>query len=162
MSIVWHYTTGECFRSIVNDGYIDVSRALVPIHERPIVWFSSNETWEHTATKAIRINGLIHRCTFEEMTRFSGVVRIGVTRLVAKHGWPSLGREAHMTQETMKGLERAAKAVGATPGKWSGTFSPVPRSRWSAVDVWHEGHWVTISLDAEATARMQPSYAPNP
>jgi hypothetical protein len=39
------------------------------------------------------------------------------------------------------GMETAAIRDGASPSEWWGTFAPVPRSQWKAVEALNEGVW---------------------
>ena len=41
-----------------------------------------------------------------------------------------------------QGLYQTAIRRGARPGQWWGTFVPVPRSKWIAVQGYHDGQWV--------------------
>jgi hypothetical protein len=148
----WHYTIGLHFRSISNDGAIVPATAHVDPPERPIVWFSANQDWEPTAAKGIVVAGVRRTATFEETYQVGGgLVRIGVTPSVAKYDWHTLQRRGRIPRAVATGLVRAANDMGADPAEWFGTFAPVSRDRWSAVDVWEDGAWVRV-LDVERAA----------
>ncbi len=142
--LVWHYTTGECFAAILDSGAIRPATAGVRAGERPAVWFSRREPWEPTANKMLlapdrRLRSLSMRETAEYG---GGLVRIGVARAVASHGWREFLTESGITPQMSRGLVKAAKEQKANPLDWFVCFSPVPRMMWSAVDVWDAGAWV--------------------
>jgi hypothetical protein len=145
---LWHYTTGRCFQSIVVDGEIRTATAFVNIREKPITWFSLNQRWEPTANKAlITSDGTIIRLNMEQTAELDGgLVRIGVAPETAPHDWKALRELSGMTSKVAERLYRAAIDQGGRPGEWRGTFAPVPREKWVAVEVFHEGAWVPVDL----------------
>lgn len=124
--IVWHYTTGRCLSAILDAGEIRPATLGVPAHERPIVWFSTNQQFEMTARKGIIRHGQRLTATIREMHDLDGgLFRLGVdpARLLS---FAELKQAAHMDAQTIAGLRRAARAVGADPRQWMGTFDPIP------------------------------------
>jgi hypothetical protein len=150
----WHYTTGNRLRAIFTDGVIKPATAFVPMSERPVVWFSTNEEWEPTANKLGRDqNGSpapLDRDGTAEL--YGGLARIAVADETAPFDWDALKRRSGMSNLTARGLRRAAISSGSRPGDWWGTFDPVPRDQWVAIEVWHEGRWVNVPLDAAVSA----------
>jgi hypothetical protein len=144
----WHYTTGQCFLQIVEDGIIKPAITGVPTHEKPIVWFSTNPHWENTASKAMRKpDGSIVTLNMEETAEHcGGLVRFGVAPETAPHDWNALRDISGMSPKMASALYQAAIRQGARPGEWWGCFEPVPRSRWVAVHVYQDGRWVGVPL----------------
>lgn len=156
-SIVWHYTTGIHFKDIVRDGVIKPATAVVPDNEKPIVWFSLNPEWEETANKGLcgpkGENISLDRTG--TMKHGGGLVRIGVAPETAPYDWRTLRELSGMHHKMATRLYRAAIEQGARPGEWRGTFEPVPRSKWVAIEVFHEGAWAPVQFDPEP---IDPTY----
>ena len=146
----WHYTTGQCAVQIIRDGVIKPATAYVPEGERPIVWFSTNQDWELTANKLWKNPGgsLIRLGRVQTGELGGGLVRFGVAPETAPHDWRALKEFSGMPGWMAQRLYRAAIARGARPGEWWGTFEPVIRSQWTAIDVDQDGVWVPVSLDS--------------
>jgi hypothetical protein len=145
-TVLWHYTTLDCFRQIDQDGEIRPATAHVPEDERPIAWFTKNSKWEPTATKGmVLVNGVRRVATLAEM---APLVRIGVVEDRERlHPWVRLEKLANMSSRTARDLERTASRVGSNPGDWWGAFSPIARSSWFAVEVSHDGLiWTALKL----------------
>jgi hypothetical protein len=146
-AILWHYTTGKKFQSISKDGLILPATMGVPKREKPIVWFSSNGYWEQTAGKLLRMaGGTLMKLSMEQHTHelCGGLVRIGVAPSTAPYSWPTLKRLSRMSLKTARSLWTAGINAGADPTEWFGTFDPVPREKWMAVQVFKDGTWEPI------------------
>jgi hypothetical protein len=143
---LWHYTTGKNFISILRDRYIMPATAGVPRGEKPIVWFSANEYWEPTASKMLRApDGSLKNLTMGETGMYGkGLVRIGVDRTTAPHGWDRLRKLSGMSRQISQGLLQAAARNGAKPQEWFGTFDPVPEELWIAVHYYKIDRWVPL------------------
>jgi len=143
-TIVWHYTTGQCSIGIIESGVIRPATDKVPAGERPIVWFSSNQEWEPTSTKYIMTpEGSSRRLSKDELEAGgNGLVRFGVTRRTAKLDWTAIKRLSGMSRSTARYLKVKGRRLGSQPEWWFGSFDPVQRSEWIAVEVWRAGQWV--------------------
>jgi len=118
--IVWHYTTGENFIKIVEDGFLKPTSIGIKGKEKPILWFSSHPYFEPTACKAKIINGSIQRLTMKEtFIAGGGLVRLGMP-LSSLTRWPQLHRDALMPRKIARILERSGKEQGAKPSQWYG------------------------------------------
>ena len=49
-------------------------------------------------------------------------------------------------EDVLRGLVAAARENGADPIDWPGTFDPVPRTDWMAVERYVDGTWVAELL----------------
>jgi hypothetical protein len=129
VAIAWHYTVGARAADILRDGFIRAATEGVPAGELPIVWFSTRQVWEPTATKGYVIDGVRREATMREMIEDGdGLWRFGipVSGLLA---WGPLQQAAGMTRETARRLARAAQRQGADQFFWYGTLAPVAVDR---------------------------------
>lgn len=134
--LLWHYSKGVHFRSIVDDGCLRPATVGVVPPERPAVWFSGRQVWEPTVAMAEPMASFA--------ARMGGLIRIGVQADVAPHNWTAFRRLSGARREVVRGLTRGARSVGANPDDWRVSFDPVPRERWAAVEVWDAGAWVRV------------------
>lgn len=149
--ILWHYTTGGKFVQIVESGEIRPATANVPEGERPITWFSSNQWFEPTAQKALtNEQGHVKRLGMAGTAELGGgLVRIGIAAETAPHDWRTLRELAGISSKMAQIMYQNAIEQGARPGEWRGTFDTVPREKWIAVEVFHEGKWTPVPLASE-------------
>jgi hypothetical protein len=139
----WHYTIGDRFLQIAQDGIIQPATAYVVWPERPVVWFSTHPRWEPTACKMAQApGGRLRRLTRAETARYGGgLVRIGVAPESAPHDWQAYRRLSGVDPGVARGLAKAAKKQRADPRQWYVSFEPVPAAVWLAVEVWGNGQW---------------------
>jgi hypothetical protein len=126
--LVWHYTTGDCFRGILTDMEIRPATALVAKGETPVVWFSTNQAFERSALKGLEPTGGGPRrtATMDEMDRLGGgLFRIGVHKSIAPFDWWEFKRRSRIKEGIAKGLVKAARQLGANPAEWRVAFGPV-------------------------------------
>jgi hypothetical protein len=156
---VWHYTIGKRFAQIMADGAIKPATAHVPKDERPIVWFSLNERWEPTARKmTVNPDGtLVPLDMMGTEEHGGGLVRIGVAPETAPYDWKTLRKTSGMSSRMASSLSRAATEMGARPRDWRGTFEPVPRSSWTAIERFQNGVWVPLPFSTTQELLRQPS-----
>lgn len=139
-AVAWHYTTGACFKQIVETGYLLPSNGLVEPPEKGVLWFSTNQYFEPTACKMDRSFRL---CSMEEtMELGGGLVRFGVARS-RLHPWKTICRKAKTPLQIRESLERVGREQGATPKEWYCTLKPVPVES-CAIDVMENGIWVSV------------------
>jgi hypothetical protein len=146
--IAWHYTTGIGFTGIVADGYIRPATSLVPPGERPVVWFSTNQFWEYTANKGWwdEIDGKSGTLTMQQTAeRCGGLFRFGVLHEDAPYDWRQIRQLSGMSTRMANGLHKVATAAGASPREWRGSFEPVAREKWVAVETMKDGAWVPVT-----------------
>ena len=156
IELVWHYTFGEAFRSILENGLIMPATANVSERERPIVWFSTNQEWDQTVPKGLMKNGVIVDLDREAMIAAGlRLGRIGVSPVTAPYLWSTLKRLSRMNDRMSRGLVAAALAKGADPMEWRGTFESVPREKWVAVEVWQDSRFVPYVAEVHATVRNE-------
>ena len=149
----WRYTVGVKWRLIVAAGYIRPATAGVPTNEKPIVWFSTNQFYEPTASKdTIEPDGRLSDLGMMGTHRvFGGLVRIGVLPETAPYDWRALKELSGMHPLVAKGLYETALRDGSRPGEWWGTFDPVGADDWIAVEAFDGERWVAMESDSIRT-----------
>ena len=76
---VWHYAPWVYLPSMVESGVLRVSNDGFA-GEKPLLWFSTNQKWEATATKVVRTDtGALRFLTFKEQEQELGCIRFGLT-----------------------------------------------------------------------------------
>lgn len=142
---LWHYTTVEKLKLIINGGHIRPSTARLDANERPVVWFSAPPTWEPTATKCLLTGTLDQIVTAAAQ---GGLARISVPPRTAPFIFPQLPLVAGTSPATCVGLILAGRELGADPDHWRFATEPVPialfrevelfdfdQDRWRAIDM---------------------------
>jgi hypothetical protein len=117
--MAWHYTTGTAAVAIMRGFTIRPATAGIEATEEPVVWFSTNPHWEHSANKSLKDpDGRVRRLGFAETVsvgRGAGRFGMPVEKLTP---WPAIAQAAHMAPEMARALEKAAVAMGADAREW--------------------------------------------
>lgn len=143
--LVWHYTTGDCHKLIIEDGFLRPTAIYVPDGEKPILWFSQHPYWEPTATKGIiGENGKRRNATLTEMIEHAGgLVRFGALTDWLKP-WPEISFEAGMARHMRRNLVKTAKQAKSNPKDWYGTVHPLALTYIDAVETMNaDMNWVS-------------------
>ncbi len=149
--VVFHYTTGLKLKQIINSGCIRPSTAQVPAHEKPVAWFSTSPDWEPTATKC-PVAGKPGQLIAAKAQ--GGLVRITVPGSVAPYGIQQLPKIAGTSLGAYTGLILSGLELGADPGAWRFTPTPVPTALFREVEFYDfaNDRWLAIDL-AELACR---------
>lgn len=144
-STLYHYTTSQKLRSIINSGAIKPSTAHIEPNEKPVAWFSTSPEWEPTATKCPFPGKLGQVITAKAQ---HGLVRITVPDTCAPHPIQALPRIAGTAIQTYTGLILAGLELGADPGAWRFTPTPVPTALFREVEVFDfaNDRWLAVDL----------------
>ena len=138
---VWHYTIGIHAEKILYFGIIHGATKFVPIHERPVVWFSMNQTFEPTATKLKNVNGKMEIMTISEMIELGrGLVRFGLPPRTLLNG-DNLRRRARIDRETWMLLKKSAAQMGSASTDWFGSMEPIEASSCTFEVMTNSGQW---------------------
>jgi hypothetical protein len=151
-TFVYHYTTGQSFKGIVEMGVIlpdDQCPDVIQIAGLPGgVWFSNRQDYEPTAVKPWfdKATGKMGRLTFEEMAaRAGGAVRIGVDESFPQLlTWVGFRKRCSCRAKLIKNLEEVALRQGSNVNNFRVVLAPVVRGDWATVDVWENGKWVNV------------------
>jgi hypothetical protein len=149
--VVYHYTTGVKLRSIINSGVIKPTTAKIEPHEKPVAWFSTSPEWEPTATK-VPIPGKAGQLMTAKAQ--SGLVRITVPASATPYSFQQLPLIAGTSPSACIGLLLAGLELGADPGAWRFTPSPVPTALFREVEFYDfaNDRWAAVDL-AELACR---------
>ena len=145
--LAWHYTTAEKFALIIESGELrtTLSQVFERRDEKPVLWFSMNQSWEGTVVYTQEVNGRIKSCSMmETKSAGCGLVRLGypVAKVVP---WLELWKLAGIKPNMKRFLEKAGREKGANPYHWFGCFGPLPLSE-LVVEVMNvECTWETVS-----------------
>jgi hypothetical protein len=148
---VFHYTTGLKLRSIINTGAIKPTTARIEPHEKPVAWFSTQDRWEPTCTKA-PIPGMQGQIATAKSQ--GGLVRITVPGTCAPYIFAQLPLIAGTTPSVCIGLLLAGLELGSDPDTWRFTPTPVPTAMFREVEFYDfaSDRWLAIDL-AELACR---------
>lgn len=149
--VIYHFTTGQKLRSIINSGHIKPSTAHIEPHEKPVAWFSTSPEWEPTATK-VPIPGKAGQLITAKAQ--NGLVRISVQGTCAPYSFQQLPLIAGTSPRTCIGLLLAGLDLGADPSTWRFTPEPVPTALFREVEFFDFAHnrWLAVDL-AELACR---------
>jgi hypothetical protein len=168
MKIIYHYTHCHHLQNIIADGIIkkegcnrECNRRGDPLSPLPVVWFSTNDVWERTASKTIETPDWSRhtRLVLDTPTKVSdwlGLARIVVPETVASMRWDQY---ADMIPKRLsKTLKKVAYRIGSRPSEWRISMAEVPADKWCYIDTWQDGVWHSYSV-AEAVAVADKIYA---
>ena len=148
---IYHYTTGQKLRQIINSGVIQPTTAKIEPHEKPVAWFSIQDQWEPTATK-VPIPGIQGQIATAQAQ--GGLVRITVPGTCAPYSFPQLPLIAGTKLSVCIGLLIAGHELGSDPDTWRFTPTPVPTAMFREVEFYDfaSDRWLAIDL-AELACR---------
>ena len=149
--VVHHFTTGEKLKQIINSGHIRPSTAHVPLNEKPVAWFSTQDQWEPTCTK-VSIPGKLGQLMTAKAQ--GGLVRITVPGTCAPYVFPQLPLIAGTSPTACIGLLLAGLELGSDPDAWRFTPNPVPTALFREVEFFSfaNDRWVAVDM-AELACR---------
>jgi hypothetical protein len=148
---IYHYTTGLELRSIINSGAIKPKTAKIEPHEKPVAWFSTQDQWEPTCTKASIPGKLGQLMTAKAQ---GGLVRITVPGTCAPYIFQQLPLIACTKPSVCIGLLIAGLELGSDPDTWRFTPTPIPTALFREVEFYDfaNDRWLAIDL-AELACR---------
>jgi hypothetical protein len=140
---VYHYTTGQRFIGIIQDGAIKPSMAFVAKGERAAVWFTLSPEWDQTANKT-RCNddcGITDLSCEETAAPDGEFVRLVVDPKCAPYTWLEFVERSRIDKKLARALAGIAREKGVRIEDWRVAFRPIRRAYWLRVDVWRNGEW---------------------
>src|SRR6266851_1957736 len=132
---LWHYTREAFWQGIDADQMIRVEEygnpdwSYSPLQGRPVVWFSTRQTWGPTATPGRDEQWI----TWAERQTL-GPMRIEVAPATAPYSWREYRALSGIDPGFARALAGTGREQGANPLDWYVSFEPVPASRWLAVE----------------------------
>ena len=140
---IWHYTVQAHLEKIIASGKINVTDKLIDKKEKPAVWLSSNELWEHTATKMGKDSkGNVRQLTKDECHELFVLARVQVSPFIELYHWKAFRRKGGISIATANELEKVGRERGANPDEWCCSFKPLDTRQWLAVELWDGEEWV--------------------
>jgi hypothetical protein len=147
MKLAWHYSVGGNGLAILKSGVILRATVDVIYPQQPIAWFSLHQLWERSVYPdipykdvdrlGVRREGVV-TMGWELLRRHRiHMYRFGVGLETAPLYWPRLCKQSCISQDWARELVQRAKAWGANPRDWRGSFEPVPKSKWLAVQTYN-------------------------
>ena len=142
---IYHFTTGLKLKQIIISGHIRPSTAHVPPHEKPVAWFSTQDRWEPTCTKASTPGKLGQLMTAKAQ---GGLVRITVPGTAAPYVFPQLPLIAGTKPSVCIGLLIAGLELGSDPDTWRFTPTHVPTALFREIGFYDFAHdrWVAVDM----------------
>jgi hypothetical protein len=147
-TLLWHYTTGDVFKRILDQGAIEPDKTE-PHNpkEIPTVTFSSDQDWERTRYRVGRLpegqlvlmgkDSLVKNC--------GGLYRIGVTQETAPMDWHTMKDKTGLSGHAIQAIYDFAIQVGARTRNWYSTFQRVPEDQWVTVEKLQDGQWLELT-----------------
>ena len=147
MEIIWHYTSGEHFKKIVQEKRLKVSESDRRMGIKPAIWFSKNEFWEPTASKSILKKGRIVQLSMKEQHELLGLVRIGVEFPNELISWAKFKYVGKINSHLHYLMELAGIQQGANPSDWYCAFRNVPSCEWVKVEKYDGNKWMPVNFE---------------
>ncbi|WP_282055682.1 hypothetical protein [Maribacter luteus] len=147
----YHYTHSKALSDILDSGYIKLATASVyGKKEKAVAWVSTNEHWEHTATKmVVDKNGMNPvSLTFEQQLQTFGCTRIQVKNK-GLQTWAKLKHTARMDLNTAALMEVSGIKNGGHPSEWFGSLKPIRKEDWLGIEIFENGEWVKVIIKEE-------------
>lgn len=139
----YHYTHHKALQSILNDGYIRLADKSAYKNVKSIAWVSSNEQWENTATKMVKIDSYSTKSlTFKEQQEYLGCARIKIKE-DGISTWAKLKHIAKYTYEQIKTLEDLGYEQKAIPEQWHGSLKPIQEGNFINIELHDGSQWVS-------------------
>lgn len=141
----YHYTLEDTIQKIIDSGQINLAKSYVNIRkEKLVAWVSSNDNWEHSATKLFKdIYGNCRMLTFEEQSEHFGCGRI-VVKADGFMTWAKLIYDTKIDKNLALGMEISGRKMGADPSEWFGSLYPIKKDKWISAEIFKDGKWIEV------------------
>ena len=137
---VFHYAPLTRLDVIVNSGYLRPSNAGAS-SERPLLWFSSNQKWEPTATKMLITPLGLKALSFEQQASRFGCIRFGLDkddlRLMS---WKQACDVGEIKRDARRAMELYGRKRGAKSEHWHAVCANVSLSDMT-FEIWKDHSW---------------------
>lgn len=162
---IYHYTTYEYYKSIMNDGFIKTSYKEKKWKIKPAgVWLSLNPVCEHTClrTKLNLVTG-----EKEQMDMFEQAEHLGLVRFVLPFDktelctWAAYKYKTNININEYFMLELNGRNSGSEPKDWYIKFKDIPVSQVTKIEIFLNGVWTELTDDLELPqfAKIAPIYS---
>ena len=147
MDYIYHYTTEQAMRDILNDGKLKVSEWEKRNNVKPAaLWLSTNNIWENTATKMVqKPNGRILQLSKEEQSEQFGLIRFVLNFDKEKLcSWGKYRYKSNTNQQTYFNMEKVGISQGSNPKEWYASFKDIPLQDVIRIEKWDGVQWMKI------------------
>jgi hypothetical protein len=145
-TLAYHYTSGDCISSILEEGVIRLATEFIPAHVKAAVWLTTAETFEPTARKR-RLNpysGVETVETIEHMlAERIGVYRIAVEAARFPLTWRDYCIRRTEKKRMLRFLQEEAERQGSDVSLWRVSFEPIPERDWLKIQSFDGTRWAT-------------------
>jgi len=149
---IYHYTTYEYYKSIMNDGFIKTSYKEKKWKIKPAgVWLSLNPICEHTCLRT-QLNLITGEK--KQMNMFQQAEELGLVRFVLPFDktelctWAAYKYKTNIKQDEYLMLEDNGYEAGSNPKDWYIKFQDIPVSKVISIEIFMDG-WVELTNDLE-------------
>lgn len=146
MELIYHYTTEQHLREI-----LEVGELIVSEWERknkvkpPSLWLSLNPLWENTATKMISENGNKRQLTKEEQHKEFGLIRFVLEfKKETLCSWAKYKHKSNTPLNVYEQMESIGIAQGAKPKEWFASFRNIQIVDCISCQKWDGKEWKTL------------------
>ena len=141
---LWHYTPASRLQDILVSGYLRPS--VEPgENEKPVVWFSSNPSWENSVIKYGRIEEQeLLVLTESSMKETCGLGRIEVKYTKNIIPWMEV-KESNGVHSIINDFsEIAGELLDGNPKEWFASYIKCDMQDWLSVEIWKDDLWQPI------------------
>lgn len=139
--MLFHYAPCSRLNEIVNSGHLRPSNAGAP-SENPLLWFSSNQHWEPTATKVLNTPYGLKALSFQEQASQFGCIRFGIgdedMRLMP---WRQACDSGGIRRDARRAMVLYGHKRGAKPGHWFAVCMTVALADLT-FEIWRDSSWI--------------------
>ena len=142
----YHYTVGIYLSQIIESEQIKLATIGCRKKREHAVWVSTNELWEETANKGIKLSdgSIIRGDRALNHSNGGGLARIEVKPKAAPFNWICYVRKSKIPGKLKRGLVSSAKKVGSNPSDWYVSYKPIRKDDWLSIESfnWETQSWM--------------------
>lgn len=153
---IYHYTYGHKLQAIAATRELRPTGETIPEHEKKSLWYSTQQVFEQTALKPVRMHGSSKpvRLAMHELHELVGVYRFATTVAgVGAKQWPDAVREIGILPADVAHMERMGRELGANPMDWWATVEAKPLTL-HQFERWTGAKWESAILHMEIAHRQ--------
>lgn len=137
---LYHYTSVFTLRNILKDKLLKMSNMAKKVDS---LWFSSNESWEESATKmTITKRNEVRQQSKEEQYESSGLARIALKKSILFTSWENYLKLARIPDRFSNEMEKCGNK-----NEWFCRLKNIPSSQWEKVEIWDGENWIPCSKE---------------
>lgn len=163
--MLFHYAPCSRLTDIVNSGHLRPSNVGAP-SEKPLLWFSTNQQWEPTATKVLNTPNGLKALSFQEQACQFGCIRFGNDEANMRlMPWKQACDSGGIRRDARRAMVLYGHKRGAKPDQWFAVRTTVPLADLT-FEIWSCSRWnraepkdiATEVLGCNGWQSRQPNY----